>query len=100
MHIISIKALRDFWVTHPPSELPLRNWHTVLENTDVKDFTGLKDVFNTADYVKPYTIFDVAGNNYRLITVIHYNTGKVYIRWILTHRQYDEWNKKYQKGKV
>lgn len=55
-------------------------------------------MFASTDYVAPYTIFDIGGNNYRLVTVIHYNTGKVFIRWVLTHRQYDQWNKQ-QKGK-
>jgi len=100
MHIISLKILKSFWAIQPRAEQPMRNWHTLMEQTKLVDFNHVKTVFSSADYVKPYTIFDVGGNNFRVITVIHYNTGKVFIRWVLTHREYDEWCKLYRKGKV
>lgn len=100
MHIISLKALQSFWKKHPSAEAPMRYWHTLVEQTKFRDFHHVKQVFGSADYVSPYTIFDVAGNHFRLITVIHYNPSKVFIRWVLTHREYDEWNKQYRKGKV
>ena len=100
MHIISLRALQEFWKRHDGAKVPMRNWHTLVESTRFQDFTHIKQVFGSADYVVPYTIFDIGGNNYRLITVIHYNVGKVYIREVLTHREYDEWNKQYRKGKV
>lgn len=100
MHIISLKMLQQFWGKHPAAEMPMRNWHTVVEQTRFSDFNHVKQVFNSTDYVPPYTVFDVGGNNYRVITAIHYNTGKVYIRWTMTHSKYNEWCKQYQKGKV
>ena len=100
MHIISLKMLKSFWAIQPAAEQPMRNWHTLMEQTKLVDSNHVKTVFSSADYVKPYTIFDVGGNNFRVITVIHYNTGKVFIRWVLTHREYDEWCKLYRKGKV
>jgi mRNA interferase HigB len=39
--------------------------------------------------VKGLTVFNISGNNYRLIAAIHYNRGKIYIRHILTHAEYD-----------
>lgn len=78
----------------------MRYWHTLVEQTKFQDINHVKQVFGSSDYVAPYTIFDVGGNNYRVITVIHYNAGKVFIRWVLTHPEYDEWNKQYRKGKV
>jgi mRNA interferase HigB len=78
----------------------MRHWHTLVEHTRFQDFKHVKQVFGSADYVAPYTIFDVGGNNYRVITVIHYNAGKIFIRWVFTHREYDEWNKQYRKGQV
>ena len=100
MHIISIKALRNFWLKHSASEKPLKNWHTVIEHVKSGDFNHLKQIYNSVDYVRPYTIFDVAGNNLRIIAVIHYNTEKIYIRHVLTHREYDDWNKLFKQGKV
>lgn len=100
MHIISLKALRDFWLKHPSAQMPLRNWHTVIEHSNLDDFNHLKQIYNSVDYVKPYTIFDVAGNNLRLITVIHYNIQKVYVRHVFTHSEYDDWTKQFRQGKV
>ena len=93
MHIISIKALRNFWLKHSASEKP-------FEHVKSGDFNHLKQIYNSVDYVRPYTIFDVAGNNLRIIAVIHYNTEKIYIRHVLTHREYDDWNKLFKQGKV
>ena len=98
MHVISLKALQTFWKLHASAEPPMRHWHSIVDSTRFDDFNHLRHVFASADYVAPYTIFNVAGNNYRLITVIHYNTGKVYIRWVFTHRAYDDWNKQHRKG--
>ncbi|TMI36703.1 MAG: type II toxin-antitoxin system HigB family toxin, partial [Betaproteobacteria bacterium] len=53
----------------------------------------------SADYVPPYTIFDVGGNKYRIVTAIHYNRRKVYIRHVLTHAEYDRWSVAYRRTK-
>lgn len=100
MHIISIKVLREFWQKHPESEKVLREWHTIAENIDSKDFNHVRSVFNSADYVPPYTVFDVGGNNYRLVVIVRYRFKKVFVHQVMTHRQYDDWNKLYRKGKV
>lgn len=99
MHIISLKALRLFWQVHAAAESPLRHWHTIVEQTEFASFQHVRELFGSADYVAPFTIFDIGGNNVRLVTVIHYNTGKVFIRWVLTHREYDDWNKQQRKGR-
>lgn len=100
MHIISIKMLREFWQKHSAAEKPLREWHSIVENTDFLDFTHIKQIFNAADYVPPFIVFDVAGNNYRVVVVVHYRAKRVYIREVMTHREYDDWCKLYRKGKV
>jgi mRNA interferase HigB len=100
MHIISLKMLREFWEKHPSAKSVLREWHSVVENIDFVDFNHIKQVFNSADYVPPFVIFDVAGNNYRIVTSVHYRMKRVYIREVMTHREYDDWCKLYRKGKV
>ena len=84
--------LRDFWQRHPAAESVLRQWHTIVEQTDFKDFEHIKEFFNSADYVPPYVVFDVAGNNYR--------AKRIYVREVMTHSTYDKWCKLYKKGKV
>jgi mRNA interferase HigB len=53
----------------------------------------LKRVFNTVDYVPPYYVFEVAGNNYLLICIIHFHRQKLYVRAVFTHAEYDRWSK-------
>jgi len=52
-------------------------------------------MFPTADQVGKLTVFNVGGNKVRLIAAIHYNRKRIYIRWVLTHREYDQgrWKK-------
>jgi mRNA interferase HigB len=51
------------------------------------------------DNVPPYTIFDVGGNNYRVAVVVRYRFKKVYVQQVMAHREYDDWNKLYRKGR-
>ncbi|MCK6382689.1 MAG: type II toxin-antitoxin system HigB family toxin [Leptospiraceae bacterium] len=53
-------------------------------------FAELRKVFPSADLVGNFTVFNIGGNKFRLITAIHYNTQIVYIRHILTHTEYDQ----------
>lgn len=99
MHIISIKTLREFWQKHPAAEKVLREWHSVVEHIDFYDFNHIRETFNSADYVPPYTIFDIGGNNYRLVVIVRYRCKKVFVYKVMTHREYDDWNKLYRKGK-
>ena len=94
MRIISIKKLRDFWTKHGKSKGPLTAWYTIIAKEEFKNFEDLKKVFGSADRTQQYTIFDVGGNNFRVVTAIHYNRRIVFIREVLTHAEYDKWNKK------
>lgn len=100
MHVISLKMLRVFWQKHPEAENVLREWHSVVEHAEFKDFTHIREFFNSADYVPPLTVFDVGGNNYRVVVIVRYRFKKVFVQKVLTHREYDDWNKLYRKGKV
>ena len=99
MHIIFIKMLREFWQKHPEAEKVLREWHTIVEHICFRDFNHVREVFNSADYVPPYTVFNVGGNNYRLAVVVRYRFKKVFVHQVMTHREYNDWNKRYRKGK-
>jgi len=85
MHIISLKMLRDFWSKHPEAEKVLREWHTIVEHAEFRDFSHVRDFVNSADYVPPYTIFDVDGNNYRVVVMVRYKVKKVYVQKVMTH---------------
>jgi len=89
MHVISPKKLREFWAVHLDAETPLRAWLSVAKAADWGSFADLRRVFPSADQVGRLTVFNIGGNKYRLIAVIHFNRGKVYIRHVLTHPEYD-----------
>jgi len=97
MHVISRKALADFWTKHPTARIPLEAWYRIVKTSDFGMFVEVKQAFNSVDYVPPYTVFDIAGNHFRVIVVMHYNRQKLYIRHVFTHAEYDDWNKKQRK---
>jgi mRNA interferase HigB len=90
MHVISRKALRDFWQRHPDSESPLSRWYRIVRKTELKSFRELRASFPSADKVGDLIVFNIGGNKYRLIAALHFNRGKVYIRHVLTHEEYDK----------
>ncbi|MBI4671396.1 MAG: type II toxin-antitoxin system HigB family toxin [Chloroflexi bacterium] len=89
MHIISRKALRTFWQKHPDSKTALARWFKIVTHTEFRSFDELRLVFPFADQVGDLIVFNVGGNKYRLIASIHFNRGKVYVRQVLTHAEYD-----------
>ncbi len=89
MHVISKKKLRDFWTRHPQSRTSLEAWCKIVRTSDYHTFHELRMAFPKADKVGEKIVFDIGGNKYRLITVIHFNRLKVYVRHMLTHRDYD-----------
>lgn len=96
MHVIAKPALVEFWTKHPDSESPLQAWYRIMEREVFADFNDLRASFASADYLGGLTVFNIGGNKYRLIAVIHYNRRKVFIRAVLTHPEYDRdnWRKK------
>lgn len=90
MHVISRKALRQFWEKYPDSETALIRWFKLMNSANFQTFDELRSVFPSADLVGELIVFNIGGNKYRLITSIHFNRQKVYIYDILTHSEYDK----------
>ncbi|MFM9160116.1 MAG: type II toxin-antitoxin system HigB family toxin [Dolichospermum sp.] len=90
MHIISRKTLSQFWQKYPDSETALIRWLKIIESVSFQSFEELRSVFPNADLVANLIVFNIGGNKYRLIASIHFNRQKVYIRYILTHSEYDK----------
>ncbi len=89
MRVISRKALRDFWTACPQAESPLKAWFKIAESASWGTFAEMRRTFPSADQVGRCTVFNIGGNKYRLVAVIHFNRGKVYIRHVLTHAEYN-----------
>jgi mRNA interferase HigB len=89
MHVISRKALRLFWQQYPDSQSPLTRWFKIMKLTDFRSLQALRATFPSADRVGDLIVFNIGGNKYRLIASIHFNRGKVYVRNVLTHTEYN-----------
>ena len=90
MHVISKKKLREFWGVHAKAKSPLETWYQVAKHAAWESFADLRKTFPTADRVGRFVVFDIGGNKYRLIAAIHFNRGKLFVRHVLTHAEYDE----------
>ena len=90
MRIISKPILREFWKQNPNSKIPLLDWYKQSKKSDWKNIADAKGTFPHADSVGKCTIFNIGGNKFRLVTKINYKTRIIYIRFILTHKEYDK----------
>lgn len=91
MRVISNKALANFSAIHPTAEEPIQAWRKIIESRKFVSFADIKAAFNAADKVGYYYVFDIGGNKYRIVTAIHFDHQKLYIRHVFTHKEYDKW---------
>ena len=91
MRIVTFLRIKEFAETHSDADIALRDWYKKTQNCEWKSFSDLKETFNSADYVgNSRFVFNIKGNNYRLIAIIIFASQKVYIRFIGTHKDYDK----------
>lgn len=90
MHIISRKRLREFWELNSSALLPLDEWYKRLKKINPTNLAELRKIFPTADLLGKCTVFNVGGNKYRVITKIDFRRQTVYVRFVLTHSEYDK----------
>jgi len=90
MHVITRSRLVEFWDKHPNAETSLRLWYRLTSISPWQNFVELRQVLPSTDQVGKLTVFNIGGNNYRLIAFVDYKYQKVFIRNILTHAEYDK----------
>jgi mRNA interferase HigB len=93
MRIISVGTLKAFWdqPAHRDAEQPLRTWVRVVRAARWADPPSVKRMFGSADILRDgRAVFDIGGNKYRLVVWINYSYGIVYVRFVGTHRDYDQ----------
>ena len=90
MRIIAIGALREFWTKHSAAEAPLRSWYAEASRADWKSPASIKSAYRNASFIaNNRVVFNIKGNEYRLVVAVHYNRGLMYVRFVGTHREYD-----------
>ena len=91
MRIIALSALRTFWNRHPDAEMPLRAWYALASRANWKTPADIKEAYRNASFTaNNRVVFNVKGNDYRLVVSVHYDRGLMYVRFVGTHRQYDK----------
>lgn len=90
MHIIALRTLHEFWTTHPAAETPLRGWYAEASRADWRTPADIKSAQGAASFlVNNRVVFNIKGNDYRLVVAVRYNPGILFIRFIGTHAEYD-----------
>ncbi len=92
MRIIKRRVLQEFGQDHAQARVSLENWYHLVKNGAWKNMADLKRVFgSTVDFVRNNrAVFDIRGNDYRLIAEINYRRQVVFIRFLRTHAEYDK----------
>ena len=98
MHIITQKRINDAKAIYPEVAAPLDHWYRAIKAGRFRDFAELRQSFGSVDKVGKLFVFDIGGNKLCLIAAIHFNSGKVFIRHILSHADYDRNYWKRQEG--
>lgn len=92
MHVISNKKLREFSDIHADAETPLDVWYKIAKAAQWKNIIEVRQFYPNTDSVGNFTVFNIKGNDYRLIVSIDYQRQIIYIKYILTHAEYDKGN--------
>jgi mRNA interferase HigB len=95
MKIVTEKRIAEFAKAHPDAESALNRWLASAKGADWKSFAAIRNSAPSADQVivasgRHVVIFNIRGNNYRLITAVHYNNARVFVMMFLTHAEYDK----------
>ncbi len=91
MRIFIKKRLQKFWEEHPDAKNSLDAWYRDAQQADWKRPSDIKAIYGNASILSDNrVVFNIKGNDYRLIVKIHYNRQRVYIRFVGTHSEYDK----------
>lgn len=93
MRVISHKKLKDFFETpgREDAKVALERWYDIVQESMWHTLADIRNDFPTADYIgNQHYVFDIRGNRYRLVVVVKFTIGRVYIRFVGTHQEYSQ----------
>jgi mRNA interferase HigB len=95
VNVISKAGLKAWIAKHPSTEAELLAWHAAARRARWECLADVRESFGSADLVGEVLIFDIGHNRFRLITTVYFPTEEIYIKALLTHKEYDreEWKK-------
>ena len=92
MHVISKSAWRAVVAADPAVESSVSAWYKIARAANWGNIVDVRRTYPHADFVDPYTVFNIKGNHYRLIVKIEYKYQLIFVKGLLTHREYDQGN--------
>jgi mRNA interferase HigB len=90
MHIISYRRLREYTEKYSDCREALDNWYKLSTKAKWSNLVEVQSIFPNAEAVGNFTVFNIKGNRYRLIVIMDYQKQLIYIKYILTHAEYDK----------
>lgn len=91
MRIIARSTLRAFWERYADAEQPLKAWFHDVSSMQWQSPADIKRVYANASILpNNRVVFNIKGNDYRLIVHIRYDIGIIFIRFVGTHQEYDK----------
>lgn len=90
MRVIAVSTLSEFWTLHPDAEIPLKAWLAEAQAAQWVQPSDIKAQFGHASILKNRrVVFNIKGNDYRLVVAVAYRFGALYVKFVGTHAQYD-----------
>lgn len=90
MRIVAVKFLREFWGKYPDAEQPLKSWVDEAKKAEWVQPSEIKEQYRNASILKNRrVVFNIKGNDYRLVVSMAYQYQAVYVKFIGTHKEYD-----------
>jgi mRNA interferase HigB len=90
MHLISIRNLRNITARYSDTAKQVEDWYTTVKQSNWQSLADIRQIYRDTDVVGNFTVFNIKGNDYRLIVGIDYIDQTVYFKYFLTHAEYDK----------
>jgi mRNA interferase HigB len=93
MHFISKRNLSEEAEKYPDIKKQIKDLHKIVKKAEWQSLNDVQKTYRDAEAVGNFTVFNIKGNDYRLIVGINYETKKVHYKYLLTHAEYnkDKW---------
>jgi mRNA interferase HigB len=98
LHVITHSRIVEAQRRFPRAAGALDYWYRLMKRGRYQNFASLRSAFGSVDKVGSLMVFNIAGNSIRLIAAVHFNTGKVFVRHVLSHADYDSGRWKQREG--
>lgn len=92
MRVVSHRLLKEFFESpgNEDAKIPLERWYQIAEEADWQNFAQIRNDFHSVDYVgNQHYVFNISGNKFRLVVVVKFVMGYIFVRWVGRHKDYD-----------